>query len=236
MKAPLRFALRLAWCLVLLCVTASGAELRFLPWDDEVAGRPLGLADGKDTTTLTDLHPNKRSAAHRMKGDGSPLRLVTFDRKDARGRPLTMDIRPGSGIKQPLVLLLPDATAACGLRLFIVDDDPAGFPWGGIRFVNATGMNLLLRYEKNIKKITSGWTPVDVRPGGAARRTGVLIAAADAPDAMLYSAVWEHDPESRKLVFIVPGKDARTGSIELRILPEHRSSMASDTAADDAGE
>lgn len=237
MNPTLRFALQLA-SLVLLLVSghAAGAVLRLLPWDDAVAARQLGLANGKGITTLTDLHPNKRSAAHRIAGDGSPMRLVMLDRKDAEGRPLTLDIRPGPGVKQPLVLILPDATAACGLRLFIVDDDPAGFPWGGIRFLNATGKELLIRHEKTIKKLTAGWAPVDIVPGGNARRAGVLVAAADAPESVLYSAVWEHDPDSRKLVFIVPGNDARTGALELRILPEHRSSMTREPAADAASE
>lgn len=237
MSPTFRFTLQLAsLVLLLLAGNAPGAVLRLLPWDDAVAARQLGLADGKETTTLTDLHPNKRSAAHRMPGDGSPMRLVMLDRKDAEGRPLTLDIKPGLGVKQPLVLILPDATAACGLRLFVVDDDPAGFPWGGIRFLNATGKDLLTRHEKTVKKLTAGWTPVDIVPGGSARRAGVLVAAADAPESVLYSAVWEHDPDSRKLVFIVPGKDARTGALELRILPEHRASITPEPAVDGASE
>ena len=51
---------------------------------------------------------------------------------------------------------------------------------------------------------------------------GVQLVASDDHDSILYSAIWEHDPEVRKLAIIIPGADVRTGAIEFKIIPEDR--------------
>jgi hypothetical protein len=55
---------------------------------------------------------------------------------------------------------------------------------------------------------------------------GMQLVARDDLKAILYSAVWEHDPDVRKLVFVVPGTDVRTGAVEFKIIPENRHAPA----------
>jgi hypothetical protein len=40
------------------------------------------------------------------------------------------------------------------------------------------------------------------------------------PDEILYSAVWEHDPQVRKLIFVLSGTNPQTKAVELKVIPE----------------
>jgi hypothetical protein len=40
------------------------------------------------------------------------------------------------------------------------------------------------------------------------------------PDEILYSAVWENDPQVRKLIFVLPGTKPQTKAVDLKIIPE----------------
>jgi hypothetical protein len=131
-----------------------------------------------------------------------------------------------AGIQDPLVLILPDAKHSTGLRSFVIEDASSNFAWGTMRFVNSTGKPLLVRHDKTIKELPSTWTPVDIAPGGDARNAGVQVAARDDTKTILYSAVWKHDPNIRKLIFVVPGADVRTGVVAFKIVPEDRRVLA----------
>ena len=114
------------------------------------------------------------------------------------------------------------------MRTFVIDDDSSSFPWGDIRLINATGKELAIRCEKTVKRLPESWTPVDLKPGGKNRNMAVQIAAHEDLNAILYSAVWEYDPNLRKLVFIVPGNDVRTGAVQFKIIPEDKRALAAD--------
>jgi hypothetical protein len=43
--------------------------------------------------------------------------------------------------------------------------------------------------------------------------------------------VWEHDPNVRELVIIVPGLNARTGVLEYKVIPENRKVVEAEAAA-----
>lgn len=225
MTRPLRFALLI---LVSLAAPLSAVPLRFLPWDDEVAARKLALSAGKSDTALPEMHPHKRSKPLPVTLGETPPRLVALDRKGADGKPLAIDIKVTAGMVSPLVLILSDPKSPTGLRTFVVEDNPTSFPWGTSRFINATSKQLLIRQEKTVTPLPPGWTPVDTSPGGDARNVGVQLAARDDLKAILYSSVWEYDPQVRKLVFIIPGTDEGTGAIEMKIIPESRAVATAD--------
>jgi hypothetical protein len=206
--------------------TLLAIPVRLLAWDDAVAARKIAFQNGTTVVEVADLHPNKRSDALDGGTGGSPLQLVALDRDSKDGKPVAVEIKLAAGILKPLVLILPDPKHPTGLRPFVVEDDATNFGWGTIRFINATGKALLVRHDKTIKKLPAAWTPVDVDPGGEARNTGVQVAMPEDIKSILYSAVWEHDPEIRKLVFVVPGREARTGVVEFKIIPEDRRTLA----------
>lgn len=215
----------------LLCAWAMSPALlagpiRFLAWDEQVAARKIGFADAKGLVELQDLHPNKRSSPVDANAEGQPLRLVAMDRNAADGKPVEIAIPFKGNPSRPLVLILPDPQHPTGLRPFAVDDDPAGFGWGSIRFINATGKTLMVRHDKAVKELPGSWTPVEIIPGGQPRRVGILVATKDDLENILYSAVWDHEPDIRKLVFVLPGADVRTGAVDLKIIPEDRRAVA----------
>jgi hypothetical protein len=57
------------------------------------------------------------------------------------------------------------------------------------------------------------------------RNIGIQMAARADLKAILYSAVWEYDPEVRNLIIVVPGTDVQTGTVNLKIIPEDRRAL-----------
>jgi len=225
-------AARISPIAALLCglfaslATLHAIPIKFLPWDDTIAARKIAFNDGKDVTELQDLHPDKRSKAHNWAGGEVPPVLVALDRTSPDGKPVTVPVKLTAGIQSPLVLILPDPAHPSGLRSYVVEDGSGSFGWGTLRFINATGKELLVRQDKQIKKLPKTWVATDFAPGGDSRNMGIQLASPDDLTAILYSAVWEHDPNVRKLVIVLPGTDARSGVVDLKIIPEDRRSMA----------
>lgn len=203
----------------------TAAPVRFLPWDDEIAARKIGFDNGKQVSELKDLHPNKRSKSLDGGSSEVPAQLIALDRVSPDGKPVTTPIKIMPGVLSPLILILPDPKQTSGLRAFVIEDNSASFGWGTARFINATGKVLLVRQDKTTKMLPESWTPIDFDPGGAARNTSVQLVMRDNLKAILYSAIWEHDPNVRKLALVLPGSDARTGTVELKIIPEDRRTL-----------
>lgn len=217
--------------LTVLAGSLAAGPVRFLPWDDATAARKIAFEAGSSQVELEDLHPQKRSEPVSFKPGETAPRLVALDRKSDDGTPVSIEIKGLGKLRVPLVIILPDPGHPGGLRPFVIEDSSDGFAWGDIRFVNATGRPLLIRSENKIHKIADSWKPIDVSPGGTTRNIGVQAASPDDLESILYSAVWEHDPETRKLVFLLPGADARTGAIDVKIIPENRRVAAAAEAA-----
>lgn len=209
----------------------QAAPIRFLPWDDGIATRKVGLQSAKGVTEITDLHPDKRTAPIDGTAGEVPLQLVALDRTSPDGKPVMVELKSINGMQAPLVLILPDPKHPTGLRPFVIEDNSTSFGWGTIRFINATGKALLIRQDQVIKALPEAWTPVDVDPGGAARNMSVQMVARDNLKDILYSAVWEHSPDVRKLVFVLPGADVRTGAVDFKVIPEDRRIIAAAAAA-----
>lgn len=208
----------------------QAVPIRFLPWDDSVAARKIAFHNGKDVTEIQDLHPDKRSKACEWTAAETPPELIALDRTGADGKPVTIPLALTAGIKSPLVLILPDPAKPGGLRGYVVEDSSGSFAWGSSRFINATGRELLVRQDKLVKKLPKSWQATDFAPGGAARNVGIQIAAPDDLNSVLYSAVWEYEPNIRKLVIVIPGADPKSGTVDLKIIPEDRRSLGTPDA------
>lgn len=228
MQASLHSLRRVVALVVLLAAgpPLGAVPLKFLAWDDSVAARKIGFKDGENVSELQNLHPHKRSkAVSWSNGEAAPT-LVALDRTSADGKPVTTPIKLASGMNAPLVLILPDQSAPSGLRCHTIDDSPGSFRWGTLRFLNATGREILVRQDKVIKALPETWKPIDIRPGGAKRNIGIQMASREDLSSVLYSSVWEHDPEVRKLIIVVPGTNASDGVLDLKIIPEDKRSAA----------
>lgn len=225
----------------LLPTAARALEFRFLAWDEKVAARPLAVLgsgdEGKGETTIKDLHPLKRSPAVDAKLKEANLLLRVLDKKDAEGKPVDFSVQVAANLTRPLVLLLPDAKAASGLRGFVLEDDVANFPWGSFRFLNGTGKDLGVALGSMSKPLAAGWIPLDFLPGGD-KPLPVEIAIKDknlpAPKPA-YSAVWKADPNVRRLVFLIPGTEPRLGPLAIKIIPEDRKALDIEAEAGGGG-
>ncbi|MCX6867995.1 MAG: hypothetical protein NTV46_17630 [Verrucomicrobia bacterium] len=155
--------------------------LRVLAWNDEIAGRKLALGDAKSSATIDAMHPSKRTKPYQVAAGDKPVVIQALDRTDKDGKPAASQILIPPGTRQPLLLLLPDEKSATGLRLIVLDDDTANFPWGAIRFINASGIKLAFVYEKKAVVLPASWVPVLVNPGGANRNMETQLFFDDQP-------------------------------------------------------
>ncbi len=201
---------------------AEAVSVRFLPMNEEVAGRKIGIQDSKRLTELADLNPKKRSKAYSCATGSAPPTLVALDRERPNGKPASVEITLAADLKSPLVLIFADSASPSGMRAIVVDDSDAGFPWGSLRFVNTSDKPLMIRCEKEIKAIPELFRTIDIAPGGEARNIGVQLFSEAAQEVVLYSAVWEHDPNLRKLIFIVPAANPASKEFTLEIIPQDK--------------
>ena len=206
----------------MLSQSLHAITLRILAWNDEIAGRKLAIVDAKGSVTIEAMHPSKRTKPYHVTADDKPVVIQALDKTDKDGKPAASQILIPQGTKQPLLLLLPDEKAATGLRLHVIDDDTADFPWGGIRFVNSSGKKLAFVFEKKTVVLPASWTPVSVNPGGANRNMETKLFLYDQPAVPIYSAIWEQQQDVRMLIFIVAGGDPRLGPVAMKMIPEDR--------------
>ena len=223
-RIPAFFSAALVLALVVFGNMAEAVSIRFLPINDEVAERKLGLQDGKGLAELDDLNPKKRSKAYECSPGDVPPTLVALDRERPGGNPLTVDIVLPAGIESPLVLIMADTEHRSGLRVLVLEDAVTRFPWGALRFVNTVQKPLMIRCDKETVAIAESPANLDLEPGGESRNIGVQIFPEGDPDEVLYSAVWEHNPNLRKLVFIVPAEDPDAKALKLEIIPQDKRS------------
>ena len=204
------------------CNVAQAVSIRFLPMNEEVAGRKIGLQDGKRLTELKDLNAKKRSKGYSCSTGKTPPALVALDRERPNGKPASVDITLAADMKSPLVVILADPDSPSGMRVLVMEDGDAGFPWGSLRFVNTSDKPLMIRCEKETKAVPESLGTIDIAPGGEPRNIGVQLFSEAAPDVIQYSAVWEHDPNLRKLIFIVPAANPASKELTLEIIPQDK--------------
>ena len=206
----------------LLSQSLEAVPIRILAWNEEIAARKLAIADSRGSVPIEGMHPSKRTKTYQVMPGGKPASVQALDKPGKDGKPAASEIIIPQGAKQPLLLLLPDEKAATGLRLFVLDDDAAKFPWGGIRFINACGKKLAFVFENNTVILPASWNPVLANPGGDNRNMETRLYSVDQPEVPIYSAVWEQQQNVRTLIFIVPGADPRLGPVAMKMIPEDR--------------
>lgn len=212
----------LGLALIGCCDASHAANIRFLPLNEDVAGRKIGLQDSKHLTELKDLNLKKRSEAYACDINGKPPILLALDRERPNGNPAGVEIPLAADMKAPLVLILAEPDSPAGMRVIVIDDGETGFPWGCLRFVNTSDKPLMIRFDNNTMAIPESFAMINVEPGGEARNIGVQVFSKETPDTVLYSAVWEHDPNLRKLVFIVPAADPTSKELTLDTIPQDK--------------
>ena len=212
---------------IVLFLVASGwasaaPAIRALAWDYEVAQRKLALVSGESATEISGMHPLKRTGPIRIKGKG-PFVVRALDREpSADGKPIDRQVSIPESVQYPLLVVMPDEKHATGVRLMVVDDNPAGFRWGSYRFLNATPKDLVVQMEQKAVKVPTGWKTVDLDLGGERRGVGARVALADEISKPLYTAVWEYNEEVRTLCFLVPGDDPRLSPVMFKAIPEDK--------------
>jgi hypothetical protein len=227
----LKFTIPLVLCLVANPLVAL--PVRVLAWDDGVASKRLALIDASGSREIEAMHPSKRTKVYQTSPSKEGMAVEIIGKKTSDGKPCREPLVIPENSKRPLLLVLPNEKAASGIRLHVIEDDEAGFPWGSTRFVNATGRKLVLGCEKKALEIPDSWNPVPFDPGGGERNFEVSLFFRDRPEKPFYSAVWQHDKSVRTLVFLVPGTDPRLGPVAMKMIPEDRKVIeAASRAAD----
>lgn len=212
-----------------LCTPVSFAiPLRILAWDDGIAARNLEIVCTKGTFKLEGLHPLQRSRIFDVSVQAdAPALIFAKDRLGPEGKPAQLVVKIPAGIKNPLMLLLPDEKAASGLRQLVIEDSTSDFNWGTIRLVNTSGKPMVFGWDKKRVMVPDGWEPVNVAPGGKARNMGAVLYLADNPEKPIYSAIWEHRDLLRQLVFIVPSEDLSRGAVDFKFIIEDQQEVKS---------
>lgn len=224
------------FCLLMLTpLPAKAQHLSFLPWDEKIAERKLSLVAGKEESQLVDLHPLKRSPLIRLpKADAASnvpkLFIKVHDRQDAEGNELTLPLSlPANLGSRALVVIFPKNSSTSGLDLKIFDDSLRNFPWGTFKLLNGTSEELLLRCANQQKRLPPGLKPVAFRlPNNAA--AGITIVRQKQPDRPLYTSVWRHEDDSRRLIIMLPSEDLRTGYLAFKAIPEFNLPLAEEGA------
>lgn len=223
-----------AAALILLTATRAGAiTVRILAWDQQIAGRELAITHTKGEVQIQDMHPSQRTKAYQVSNSKEkPAAIMALDKLDDDGKPTAARIKIPEGMKQPLLILLPDPKAPSGLRIMAIEDNSANFPWSSIRLINTTGKKLAFTWEKKLKALPPSWTPIIVKPGGASRNMEVQVFLPTKPKRPIYSAIWEQRQDFRTLAFIVPGTNPRLGPIAFKIIHESRAAIEAPQTAD----
>jgi hypothetical protein len=204
------------------CNVAAAGSIRFLPMNVELAERKIGLQDRKGITELKELNPKKRSQVYSFAEGETPPSLVALDRQRPMGKPSGVEIILTQGLKSPLVLILADPDHPSGLRVIVMEDAEEGFAWGSLRFVNTADKPFMIRCDSDTIAIPESFGTSDIKPGGEARNIGVQLFSDKEPDAVLYSSVWEHDPNLRKLIFIMASGEPGSKDLSLEIIPQDK--------------
>ncbi len=231
---------------LLLAMPLSGA-VRFtvIAWDQVVLKRleerGLSYVSGGRLRVVDDIHTLKRSPRHRWSGEGICLFSLNGEDPGTLEEPKVVEGErvavsfPG-GEAEVLVMLVPDPREASGLAAKVYDDSSSKFPWGAYRVHNGTGSPLLMKVGPAGPRLLLA-KPTLFSPRGERRNIPVAVVAEADPQRLLFSSVWKHRPDQRRLVFISRAGDARKGVLELKVIPERLSEYqrAAERATEDAG-
>lgn len=223
----------------------SGREIRFLAWDDDVASREFALVAGERFQSLEGLHPLQRSEPLVLEpeeeGAGWRYLVEGDEERWMRDRELPdyprLRLLIPENFLNPLVLLIPDGGTPLGVRALVLEDARDEFDWGRFRILNTTPSPLVLLSRGQRVDLPAEWSPVDFELSGN-RNEPVVIGLEDPQQGftLIYSTIWMPDPETRRLVFIVPSENTRLGYVSLKIITEFRQSVPEAEPTLDPGE
>jgi len=213
----------LKFVLFISCLSAQAVSVHVLAWDNDIAARRLNISYGNRVAPIEQMHPHARSAVIPIPAGSENIHLIVTDRLAEDGSPLTLPLAINPVMERVLILLTPDKAAPSGLKIIVLDDSLAGFKWGTMRIVNLTSKKLILNYDKKKALITNGWKPTTVAAGGDERNIAVKFYL-DPKSRPIYSSIWRHKDELRKLIFITPanGKEKERGPVKLKFINENR--------------
>jgi len=211
-------------CLAILPLQAR--HLHVLAWDQNIAQRKLSIAISDKSERILRMHPFSRSKSITIPQESKALRLITEDRLSEEGKPLFLPLEISSSIKNPLLLVLPDKKNATGIKTLIIEDSADDFQWGTMRFINVTGEDLVFRHDQSNHLIPSGWKPTSVIPKGKTRNIRVSIyLRKNLKLPPLYSAIWKHRQDLRKLIFIMPSEDKTRGHVAFKFIIQNKAAV-----------
>ena len=198
----------------------EGADIRVLVWDREIGERDLWIGGGEKFSKVEEMHPRKRSQPIKVSSKEEGVFLELRDGPAEEGKFPRIPLKVPAEARDLLVLLVPNKKSATGLGAIVLKDDLESFPWGSTRFFNVTGKPYVFKFDDKLVRIGAGSKPTLMRPGGERRKVQVGLYNPDDAKNRLYSAIWEHRPQMRKLVFIAAQEDRSMGAIEMRVVPE----------------
>ncbi len=210
---------------------AENIEVRFLAWDSEIAARRLTVQIEDNPTRIEGLHHLRRSRKIVLPPPDpdaeTPLISIAEEQPGSIDPPEVLPLDLPSSIRRPLVLILPADNQPLGLRLLVIEDDTDDFQWGSFRIFNTSRKELFLATRDQQVELPPGWEPTDFKLSGASNES-VLIALEDANEGfkIIYSSIWIADPETRRIILIVPSTDSRLGAVSLRVIPEFRTRLS----------
>lgn len=206
---------------------AARISFRCLAWDQTIVDKQFVYLAGSRSVDVIDMHTLKRSPLHKIRAAKQIIfstNGTTPSEEMAQENKLIVKIPVG--MSKALFVFIPDASVACGVRALVIDDSTVNFPWGSYRLVNTTGRPLVCWMDKAKPKAVNGPSqPINVTPGGARRNFPVAFSFKTAPKKYLFTSIWEHRPDYRRLVIITRQKDKRHGVIGLKVIPERKSEL-----------
>lgn len=221
----MKFVFIYSGLLISLCPPLLATPVRFLAWDHDVANRKISVKKGGEILEIPTLTPYKRTDPISLPNSGESLALITSDRVGNDGQPRSIELKFEEAIENPLVIIFSDTKAASGLRIYIIEDSTKNFPWGSVRFLNATSQEFVFKHDNRLIPINASWAPINLTTSGQSRNIEVQLYSKAMPRKVYYSSIWEHDPELRMLAIIVPGSQSATGKVNFKIIPENRRAL-----------
>ena len=204
----------------------NGAQINFrcLAWDQTVMEKKFVFLSGSRAKAISDMHTLKRSPLYKARATKQIIFSTngeTPSEEMAKENKLIVNIP--TGIHKALFVFIPDTSKACGVRSLVIDDSTTNFPWGSYRLMNTTGRPLVCWMDKARPKILNKPNqPININPGGARRNFPIAFSFKTAPKKYLFTSIWEHRPDYRRLVIITRQKDQRHGVIDLKVIPERK--------------
>jgi len=210
------------WGLFLLAPVAMAAtKVRFLAWDNETASKKFSIKSGDNIEEISTLSAFVRTDYFNLKASADTIQIFSHDSLDSAGMPIFFKVNLSPEIENPLVIIISDMGASPQIRTFVIDDSTKRFQWGTSRFLNTTNQPFILRYDDKSYLLNQPWSPLDIPHSSSNKNVEIQLYSNEQSPKLHYSTIWNYENRVRKLVLIIPGSQSRTGSTDLKVVPEY---------------